>query len=444
MANNEKKVCIIGGGLAGVEAAYQLSKRGIEVELYEMRPEKNTEVHSSPFLGELVCSNSLGSTQLSTGAGLLKEELKTLDSFYIKMAEKNRVPAGFSLSVDRIELARQITEEIEKIPNITIIHQEMTEIPDLPYPVIIATGPLTSGVFAENLTRLTMRKNLFFYDATSPIINAESIDFDQLYAASRYDKGDADFYNIPLSEDQYNTFVDDLLAADKVELHEADKDIFFDACLPIEEIARRGQKSLAFGPLKPVGLNDPRTGQMPFAVVQLRQDDLKKNFFQIVGFQTRLKWGEQSRIFQKLPGLENAEFERFGRIHRNTYINSPLILDKYYQCKFKDNLYFAGQMCGVEGYLESISSGLLVGIYVAQRLQGETIYSIPENTACGSLVNYICNADWKEFRPTKFSFGLLPEVEEQKGRRKMKKIKKEYKAQVALDNLNKWIMKANI
>jgi methylenetetrahydrofolate--tRNA-(uracil-5-)-methyltransferase len=443
MIDTEKKVIIIGGGLAGVEAAYQISKRGINVELYEMRPEKMTEIHTSPFLGELVCSNSLGATQISTGAGLLKEELKMLDSFFLKIAEKNRVPAGSSFSVDRIKLAENITEEIKKIPNIKIINKEITDIPDTQCPVIVATGPLTSGAFAENLLKITMRKNLFFYDATSPIINAESIDFDKIFRASRYDKGEADFINLPLSEEQYNEFVHDLLTSEKVELNEPDKDVFFDACLPIEEIARRGEKSLAFGPLKPVGLVDPKTGKMPFAVVQLRQDDLMRNFFQVVGFQTRLKWGEQKRIFRKLPGLENAEFERFGRIHRNTYIISPLIIDKFYRCKSRDNLYFAGQICGVEGYVESVSSGLIAGIFVAQRMLGQTPYNLPDNTACGSLINYICQSDWKNFRPTKFTFGLLPEVVQDKSRKK-KKIKKEFKAQVALESLEKWIKKAGI
>jgi methylenetetrahydrofolate--tRNA-(uracil-5-)-methyltransferase len=439
-----KKAVVIGGGLAGTEAAYQLSKRGIEVDLYEMRPEKNTEAHTTPHLGELVCSNSLGATQISTGSGLLKEELKKLDSFFLGVAEDNRVPAGSSFSVDRCKLAKSITEEIKKIPNINLIHREITDIPDTDAPVIIATGPLTSGEFATNLTQITMRKNLFFYDATSPIINTESIDFDKVYLASRYDKGEADFVNIPLDESQYTEFVNDLVTAEKVELKDLEKDLFFDACLPIEEIARRGEKSLAFGPLKPVGLDDPKTGQMPHAVIQLRQDDLQKNFYQMVGFQTRLKWGEQKRIFRKLPGLENADFERFGRMHRNTYINSPLILNKFYQCKFKENLFFAGQITGVEGYVESICSGLLTGIFAAQRLLNITRYNIPEDTACGSLLNYICSADWKNFRPTKFTFGLLPDVKNNRARKMSKKMKKELKANNALESLEKWIAKAGI
>jgi len=310
---------------------------------------------------------------------------------------------------------------------------------------IMATGPLTGGELARSITGITMRKNLFFYDATSPIIDADSIDLDKVYMASRYDKGEADFINIPLDEAQYNEFVKDLTEAEKVEIEDVDKDVFFDACLPIEEIARRGEKSLSFGPLKPVGLIDPRTDVRPYAVVQLRQDDLQKNFYQMVGFQTRLKWGEQKRIFRKLPGLEKAEFERYGRMHRNTYINGPLIIDKFYRCKLKENLYFAGQICGVEGYVESICSGLAAGIFAAKSVLGEPCYNLPEITACGALVHYVSQADWQSFRPTKFSFGLLPEVTGVKGRRKgNKRMRKELKAARALESLKAWIEKAGI
>jgi methylenetetrahydrofolate--tRNA-(uracil-5-)-methyltransferase len=442
----KKKIIIIGGGLAGVEAAYQVSKRGIDVEIFEMRPNSMTQAHTTGLLGELVCSNSLGATQLSTASGLLKEELKMLDSFFLQIAEKNRVPAGSSFSVDRIKLAETITGEIQKIPNITIINQEVKDIPETDSPVIIASGPLTSDDFAKNLTKLTMRKNLFFYDATSPIINAETIDFDNIFMASRYDKGEADFVNIPLDEAQYTEFINDLITAGQVEIKDLEKNIFFDACLPIEEIARKGEKSLAFGPLKPVGLVNPKTNRMPFAVIQLRQDDLKKNFYQMVGFQTRLKWGEQKRIFRKLPGLEKAEFERYGRMHRNTYINAPLIINKFYQCKSDPNIFFAGQICGVEGYVESICSGLLVGIFASLRLLNKTIYNLPETTASGALVHYVSQSQWKNFKPTKFSFGLLPELEVKAGKRRKlkKKEKKEIKAKVALEHLAKWITKAQI
>lgn len=435
------KVIVIGGGLAGVEAAYQATKRGVAVDLYEMRPGSQTEAHKTGFLGELVCSNSLGATQVSTPSGLLKEELKMLDSFFLRIAEKYRVPAGSSFSVDRKKLAEGITREIEKIPGIKIIREEVRDIPETPEPVIIATGPLTGSEMAKNLTKITMRKNLFFFDATSPIISAESIDFDKVYLASRYDKGDADFVNIPLNEEQYGELVRDLIEAGKVEIKDFEKNIFFEACLPIEEIAKRGEKSLSFGPLRPVGLIDPRTNLMPHAVIQLRQDDLQKNFYQMVGFQTRLKWGEQKRIFRKLPGLEKAEFERYGRMHRNTYINGPLIINKYYQCKQRDNLYFAGQICGVEGYVESINSGLIAGIFAAQRVLNRPQYNLPETTASGALINYISKANWKDFRPTKFTFGLLPDIR-QKNRNK--KLKKELKSKYAIEELAKWIEKAGI
>lgn len=407
-----------------------------------------TGAHTTGFLGELVCSNSLGSTQVTSASGLLKEELKLLDSFFLRIAEKYRVPAGSSFSVDRVKLAEAISAEIEAIPNVKIIKQELKEIPNTDGLVIIATGPLTSSDFAKSITNITMRKNLFFYDATSPIIHAESIDFDKIYMASRYEKGEADFVNIPLDEQQYNEFVHDLVTAERVEMKDIEKDILFDACLPIEEIARSGEKSLSFGPLKPVGLIDPRSGKMPYAVIQLRQDDLNKNFYQMVGFQTRLKWGEQKRIFTKLPGLEKAEFERFGRMHRNSYINGPLIINKFYQCKLKSNLYFAGQICGVEGYVESISSGLAAGIFAAKAVLNEARYNLPEITATGALIHYVSEAGWENFRPTKFSFGLLPDIPStQKGRGRgkgSKHMKKEAKAALALETLKAWTAKAGI
>ncbi len=441
---SEKKITIIGGGLAGVEAAYQAAKRGVDVELYEMRPGTATGAHETGFLGELVCSNSLGSNQVTSASGLLKEELTMLDSFFLRMAEKNKVPAGSSLSVDRVTLAEAVTREIEAMSNVTVIKEEIKELPRVDHPLIIATGPLTSPDFARNITSLTMRKNLFFYDATSPIIDASSIDMDKVYLASRYDKGEADFINIPLDEEQYNTFVKELVEAGKTDLSEVDKDLFFEACLPIEEIARRGAQTLAFGPLKPVGLNDPKTGAMPHAVIQLRQDNLRKTFYQMVGFQTRLKYGEQKRIFRALPGLEKAEFERYGRMHRNTYVNAPLIIDKFYRCKQKENIYFAGQICGVEGYVESISAGLLAGLFAAKSVLKEAVYNLPETTACGSLVHYVSQADWKDFRPTKFTFGLLPEVPVKGRRRGGKKLKKELKASRALEHLETWRQKTGI
>ena len=437
------KVMIIGAGLAGVESAYQLAKRGIKVDLYEMRPGKKTEIHETGYPGEMVCSNSLGAMDISSGLGLLKKELEVLDSFYLKQAEKFKVPAGNSFSVDRHRLAKHLKEEILKIDNITYIEEEIKNIPEIDSPIIIASGPLTSDELADNLTKITKRRNLFFFDATSPIVDAETINMEEVYFASRYDKGEADFLNIPLNEEQYLTLVEDLKNGEKVGLHDFEDDKFFEACLPVEEIARRGEKSLSFGPLKPVGLINPKTGQRPHAVVQLRQDDIKKGFFQLVGFQTRLKYGEQKRIFQKLPGLNNARFERYGRMHKNTYINAPVIIDNFNKALEYDNIYFAGQISGVEGYVESISSGLLTGIFIAKKVLNESITPPPIETACGSLLNYISSADWKNFTPTKFTYGLLPDIElieKFKGKKKeIKKIKKTLKAVRAIEELKKWI-----
>ncbi len=441
-----RKVIVIGAGLAGIEAAYQAAKLGIDVDLYEMRPKKQTEAHTTPYAGELVCSNSLGSIEETSASGLLKKELEMLDSYFLKFAYKHRVPAGSSLSVDRVTLAQDISNDIQSIKGVNFINEEVTEIPaaDDDQIVIIATGPLTSGDFAQALTKVTMRKNLFFFDATSPIIHADSIDMSKVFKASRYDKGEADFINLPLDEALYQEFVKALIEAETVEVKDFEQNLFFESCLPIEEIARRGEKSLAFGPLKPVGLENPSTGVIPHAVVQLRQDDLQNHFYQMVGFQTRLKWGEQKRIFQMLPGLEHAEFERFGRMHRNSYINAPLIINKFYQSKIRDNLFFAGQISGVEGYVESIASGLSAGIYAARKLLGLPLCNFPNETAIGSLVNYISQADWKDFRPTKFTFGLLPELPKGDHYRhfRKKKFKKEMKAKIALEALDKWLKKA--
>ena len=437
----KKKITIIGGGLAGVEAAYQIAKKGIAVDLYEMRPQVMTEAHGSGFLAEMVCSNSLGSGEITSASGLLKRELKMLDSFFLRHAEKYRVPAGNSLSVDRMQLAANITSELTALAGITIKRQEVKEISAADFPLIIASGPLTSPDFARAVSGLTMRKNLFFFDATCPLIRAESIDFSKLFAASRYEKGDADFLNIPLDEEQYGSFVQNLVQAEAVEARDFEKNVFFDACLPVEEIARRGGQSLAFGPLKPVGLIDPRTQRRPHAVVQLRQDDLKKNFYQLVGFQTRLKHGDQKRIFRMLPGLENAEFERFGRMHRNTYINAPLIINNFSQYKKNSQIYFAGQISGVEGYVESVSSGLLCGLFASQAVLGQPLSALPETTAVGSLLAYIANANWNDFRPSKFTFGLLGDSGLESHD---KKRKKELKAERACEALEQWIKKAAI
>ena len=441
------RVTVIGAGLAGVEAAVQICNRGCEVDLYEMRPDHMTEAHQTGFLAEMVCSNSLGSIDMSSASGLLKEELKHLGSFFLAEAEKTRVPAGNSLSVDRMALSERITRRIEAMSGIRLVRAEIKNIDDIQGPVIVATGPLTSPDLAESLTRITSRKNLFFFDATSPIIRSESIDFSKLYRGSRYHKGGPDFVNIPLDRDAYDCFVSELVKAETVEEKEFEKTDFFEYCLPVEELARRGNQSLAFGTLRPVGLEDPRTQNLPHAVVQLRQDDLHNHFYQMVGFQTRLKQNEQKRIFRSLPGLEKARFERYGRMHRNTYINAPLILDQYLQCKSRDTVFFAGQICGVEGYVESIASGLIAGIHAARKITNLPLVALPKNTACGSLIHYITRSDWKNFKPTKFTFGLLPDMSDlnanrqTKRKRMTKREKKETKASIALKNLDEWLLK---
>jgi len=437
----KKKITIIGGGLAGAEAAYQAVRSGVEVDLHEMRPQVMTEAHHGGLLGEMVCSNSLGSLETTSASGLLKRELEMLDSFFLRRAAAARVPAGGSLSVDRLRLAADVTAELEAMPGVRIIRGEVRELPGGDEPLLIASGPLTSPALAQALSVLTLRKHLYFFDATCPLLRAASIDFTKLFAASRYEKGEADFWNIPLDKEQYEAFVAGLVGAEVAEAREFEKKIFFEACLPVEEIARRGSQSLAFGPLKPVGLVDPRSGMRPYAVVQLRQDDLKKDFYQLVGFQTRLKHGEQQRIFRALPGLADAEFERFGRMHRNTYINAPLIIDRFSSCKQNRRVYFAGQVSGVEGYVESVASGLLCGRFAARDALGLERQPLPETTACGSLLAYIAQANWQDFRPSKFTFGLLPDTGVEC---RDKKRKKELKAERACEALGQWIKRSAI
>jgi len=426
---------IVGAGLAGVEAAFQLASRGITVTLFEMRPRVPTPAHSTGFFGELVCSNSLGSESAASANGLLKKELEILESFYLKIAQRCRVPAGQSLAVDRIRLAKEITREIKAHPRIEVITREITDLRDLISPVMVASGPLTSDALAEHLTSLTMRKNLFFFDATCPILATDSVDQSVCFKASRYGKGSPDFLNIPLDRSQYEQLVQDLVSAQTVQPKDFEKGLFFDACLPVEEIARRGSQALAFGPLKPVGLTDPGSGKMPHAVIQLRTDDLKHTFLQMVGFQTRLKWSEQRRVFRKIPGLEKARFERYGRMHRNTYISAPLVLNPHLQLKADPNIFFAGQLCGVEGYVESIATGLYAALRLAGILLKRPFPDIPTQTALGSLIHYITHARWQQFKPTKFSFGLLPPI---RGPRVSKRQRKEQKALRALECIRQW------
>jgi len=438
----QKHVAIIGGGLAGTEAAYQLSKRNIKITLYEMRPVMKSPIHDTPFMGELVCSNSLGSEEITSASGLLKNELFELDSFFLNTVTPYRVPSGMSFSIDRVQAAQAIDNAVCSLPHITVVREEIKTIPTHFDAVIIASGPLTSQSFTETIQTITKRRHLHFYDATSPIIKAETINMDLVFRASRYDKGAPDFLNVPLYETQYFDLITALNSAECVPLHDVDSPIYYESCLPVEEIARRGPLSLAFGPLKPVGLIDPRSGKQPFAVVQLRQDDMFRHFYQMVGFQTRLKWPEQNRIFTSLPGLEAAKFERYGRMHRNTFINAPLIIDEYFRCKTQHNLFICGQLSGVEGYLESIASGLITGLYLYHQLNNSHINPIPIETAIGSLVRAIALGDWKSFSPTNFTYGLLPV--DQTAKKGTKKEQKFQKAQRALECLKKWKIQNSI
>ena len=411
----EKNITIIGGGLAGAEAAYQATRFGAKVRLFEMRPKNLTPAHKTQNLGELVCSNSLKSDSLDNASGILKEEMRRLGSIVIEAADGTRVPAGKALAVDREEFSLYLTKKIEENPLIEIIREEVKEIPkDLNDPVIIATGPLTSESLSEEIRRTTGASRLYFYDAISPIMDAESIDYSKIFRASRYGKGDSDegdYINCPLSEDKYYGFIDALLNAEKVEAEEFEKALYFESCLPIEVMAERGKDTLRFGPMKPVGLTDLRTGKTPFAVVQLRMENKDGTMYNAVGFQTKLKYPEQKRVFRMIPGLENAEFMRYGSIHRNTYINSPKLLNPTLQLKKNELIFFAGQIVGVEGYVESAAMGIIAGINAARILnEASPIVPSPE-TAIGALIRYITDQSIKDFQPMNINFGLFPPLE---------------------------------
>ncbi|AKR10723.1 methylenetetrahydrofolate-tRNA-(uracil-5-)-methyltransferase TrmFO [Bacillus cereus BAG1X2-3] len=402
-------VNVIGAGLAGSEAAYQIAKRGVQVKLYEMRPVRQTPAHHTDKFAELVCSNSLRANTLTNAVGVIKEEMRLMDSVIIRAADECSVPAGGALAVDRHEFAAKVTEYVKNHPNVTVVNEELTEIPE--GPTIIATGPLTSPDLAAQLKELTGEDYFYFYDAAAPIVEKDSIDMNKVYLKSRYDKGEAAYLNCPMTEEEFDRFYEALIAAETVPLKEFEKEIFFEGCMPVEVMASRGRQTLVFGPMKPVGLEDPKTGKTPYAVVQLRQDDAAGTLYNIVGFQTHLKWGPQKEVLQLIPGLENAEIVRYGVMHRNTFINSPNLLRPTYQYKQRDDLFFAGQMTGVEGYVESAASGLLAGINAARLVQGEEPIVLPPVTAMGSMANYITATNAKNFQPMNANFGLFAPLE---------------------------------
>ncbi len=411
----ERELIVIGGGLAGSEAAWQAAELGARVRLYEMRPAKTTPAHVTNYLAELVCSNSLGSTVSTRAPGLLKAELRGFGSMILDCAEASAVPAGSSLAVDRQRFAQLVTGRIEDHPRIELIREEVTAIPN--QPCIIASGPLTSNALATDIGRLSGQKHLYFYDALSPIVSHESIDMTVAFRASRYDKGlqdDGDYVNCPMDEGEYENFFDALVAAEQISLREFEREDanFFEGCLPVEVMARRNRDALRFGPLRPVGLTDPRTGRRPYAVVQLRQDDLAGTMYNMVGFQTNLRWGEQRRVLRLIPGLETAEFMRYGMMHRNTYINSPELLHPTMQYRARADLFFAGQIVGVEGYVGNAASGLVAGLNAARLLAGEPPVIFPTQTMLGALCHYVTHAAAKSFQPMKANFGLLPMPEQ--------------------------------
>jgi methylenetetrahydrofolate--tRNA-(uracil-5-)-methyltransferase len=408
----QTKVNIIGAGLAGSEAAWQCARRGVAVRLFEMRPVRSTPAHQTDDFAELVCSNSLKSDSENTAPWLLKEEMRRTGSLLMEIARECAVPAGHALAVDRVTFAQRVTKAIAAEPLIEILREEVTQLGPGQL-TIIATGPLTSDALSAEIARLTGSTHLAFYDSISPIVEADSIDRGRVYLAARYDKGTADYINCPMTREEYECFLDALLTAESVEAREWEKLNYFEGCLPIEEIARRGRDTLRFGPMKPVGLKDPRTGRIPYAVVQLRQENLRADSYNLVGFQNHLKFGEQARVLRLVPGLEQARFLRYGQIHRNTYINGPAVLRQTLQMKEHADLLFAGQICGVEGYVESIATGLLAGVYAAELATGGELSPVPRATALGSLVNYATRAETKNFQPANITFDLLPPLERQ-------------------------------
>jgi methylenetetrahydrofolate--tRNA-(uracil-5-)-methyltransferase len=438
------KVHIIGAGLAGTEAAWQCARRGVTVELFEMRPVRSTPAHKTADFGELVCSNSLKSDSENTAPWLLKEEMRRTDSLLLRIARECAVPAGHALAVDRVTFAARVTEAISNEPHITVRREEVISLSENERITIIATGPLTSEALTSEIARLSVAgaseaardPHLYFYDSISPIVEADSIDMSRVYLAARYDKGSADYINCPMTKEEYDCFYDALIAAQSVEERDWEKLNYFESCLPIEEIARRGRDTLRFGPMKPVGLKDPSTGKIPHAVVQLRQENLRADSYNLVGFQNHLKFGEQARVLRTIPGLENARFLRYGQIHRNTYINSPALLRETLQMKTHPHVFFAGQICGVEGYVESIATGLMAGIHAASLAHEKSPIAPPRASAFGSLVHYVTHANPENFQPANITFDLLPPLEKQIRDRKQRH---QLQCERALKEFDAWL-----
>ncbi|MBE6990811.1 MAG: methylenetetrahydrofolate--tRNA-(uracil(54)-C(5))-methyltransferase (FADH(2)-oxidizing) TrmFO [Ruminococcaceae bacterium] len=405
-----ERVTVIGAGLAGSECAWQLARRGVEVTLREMKPEKTTPAHITEYFAELCCSNSLRSDQLENAVGLLKEELRRLDSLILRCADATRIPAGGALAVDRHGFARMVTEELRRHPNVTVVPGEVTEIPE--GEVVVASGPLTSDALAARLQELFgPGRTMNFFDAAAPLVSFDSVDMSSAYFASRYDRGTPDYINCPLTEEEYRAFWRELTTAEEAEVHGFDDGGVFEGCMPVEVMARRGEDTLRFGPLKPRGLPDPRTGREPYAVVQLRKDNAEGSVYNLVGFQTHLRWPEQRRVFSMIPALRNAAFLRYGVMHRNTYLDSPRLLDRYYRLRAQPRIAFAGQMTGVEGYVESCASGFLVGVETARRLKGQAPIDFPQETAIGALALYVSGGSVGDFQPMNINFGIIPPLD---------------------------------
>lgn len=435
-----QQVTVIGAGLAGSEAAWQIASRGVPVKLYEMRPVVKTPAHHTDKFAELVCTNSLRANGLSNAVGVIKEEMRMLDSLILKSADKNAVPAGGALAVDRDGFSGDITSTLHNHPLIEVVNEEIQHIPEEGI-VVIATGPLTSPALSAEIKALMGEEYFYFYDAAAPIVEKDSIDMSKVYLASRYDKGEAAYLNCPMTEEEFNAFYDALVNAEVAQLKEFEKEVYFEGCMPIEVMMKRGKQTALFGPMKPVGLVNPHTGELPHAVVQLRQDNAAGTLYNLVGFQTHLKWGEQKRVFSMIPGLENAEYVRYGVMHRNTFINSPKLLQPTYQLKTNENLFFAGQMTGVEGYVESAASGLIAGINAARKALGQDLVVFPDTSTLGSMAHYITTADSEHFQPMNANFGLLPKLEK---KIRNKKEKNEALANRALETIAAFIREAEL